>query len=89
MAVLGAVNAVNRYQTNEADMVALIGLRKVNTGDTLDVSTVTTPPFQVIQRAVILGVSSFVEIAASFAGTVVTMPAGLANDSGYLTIWGC
>lgn len=89
MAVLGAISAVNQYQTNDADMVALIGLRKVTTGDTLDVATVTLPHFQVVQRAVILGVSAFVEIAAAFAGTVVTMPAGLAGDSGYLLVWGC
>jgi hypothetical protein len=34
-------------------------------------------------------VSDFVEIAATFTGTVVTMPSGLNQSSAYLLIWGC
>lgn len=89
MAVLSAANAIVNYQRGDSDMVALIGLRNVTTGDTLDVATVTSPAFQVVKRGVVLGVSDFVEIAASFTGTVVTMPSGLNASSGYLLVWGC
>lgn len=89
MAVLDATQAIARYQTGDADMIALIGLRNVTTGDTLDVAVVTAPKFQVVKAGVVLGVSDFVEIAANFTGTVVTMPAGLSKSSGYLLILGC
>lgn len=91
MAVITANNASAKYQTNDADMLCLIAVRNVTTGDTLDLSTVgiAAPVFTQIKRAVVLGATVFVEIAAAFAGTVVTMPAGLANDGAYLLVWGC
>lgn len=89
MATLSAANAQPKYQAGDADLIALISLRNVSTGDTIDVSTVTNPPFQVVQRGVVLGISAFVEIAASFTGTVVTLPAGLSKDSAWLLLWGC
>jgi hypothetical protein len=42
----------------------------------------------VVNRAVIISITSFVEIAAQWTGTVVTMPAGMANDAGYVLAWG-
>jgi hypothetical protein len=87
VAVLTASNCKLLYAEGQADKVALFGLSKVTAGDTIDVSTVSTHLF--VSRGVVLGVSSFVEIAATFTGTVVTMPSGLSNDSGYLLIWGC
>lgn len=78
------------YSYGQADLIALFALRNVSTNDTTDLSTIgNNASFQVIKRAVILGVSDFVEIAASFSGTVVTMPSGLANSSAYLLAWGC
>ena len=87
MAVLSAVNCTLVYTAGAADKVALFALSKVSAGDTIDVATISG--FLSVNRGVVLGVSSFVEIAATFAGTVVTMPSGLTNDSGYLLIWGC
>lgn len=89
MAVLTSANAQPVYQSGQADLIALLALRHVTSGDTLDVTTVTNPAFQVVQRGVVLGISEFAEIAATFTGTTVTMPAGLSNDSAYLLIWGC
>jgi hypothetical protein len=89
MAVLTATNVIPVYQDGRADIVALFALRKVNTGDTIDISTISSPAFQIVKSGVVLGVSSFVEIAATFTGTVVTMPSGLTNDSGYLLVLGC
>lgn len=64
-------------------------MRNVTTGDTIDVAAVSAPVFQIIKRAMVMGVSDFAEIAANFAGTVVTIPAGLNASSGYLLVWGC
>lgn len=90
MAVLGQANVVPVTVRGDADIIGLYALRKVTTGDTIDLATLGTfPNFSVVQRCAVIGVSAFVEIAAAFAGTVVTMPAGLNNDSGYLMVWGC
>jgi hypothetical protein len=87
MAILTSANCTLVYTDGKADKVALFALSKVNTGDTIDVSTISD--FLIVKSGVVMGVSEFVEIAATFTGTVVTMPSGLTNDSGYLLIWGC
>lgn len=90
MAALTIANVIPEFLQGNADLIGLYGLRNVSTGDTVDLASLgTSPSFQVIQRGVVIGVSTFVEIAASFVGTVVTMPAGLNKDSGYLLVWGC
>lgn len=90
MAQLGAANVIQLYQRGDADMVGLFGLRDVSAGDTVDLSTVAAEPaFQSVKRAAVIATTDFVEIAANIAGTVVTMPAGLAVSAGYLTVWGC
>lgn len=87
MATLAAAQVIPVYTAGAADLVALFALRFVSTGDTIDVATLTN--FQIVKAGVVMGVSDFVEIAATFTGTVVTMPAGLNHSSGYLLIWGC
>lgn len=87
MATLSSANCTLVYTDGKADLVALFALRKVSAGDTVDIATLSS--FQLVNRGVVLGVSAFVEIAATFTGTVVTMPSGLAADSGYLLVWGC
>jgi len=89
MAVLTASQVVPTFLAGNADIVGLFSLRNVTTGDTIDLASISSSPvFQVIKRGVVLGVSDFVEIAATFAGTVVTMPPGLNQSSGYLLVWG-
>jgi hypothetical protein len=88
MAVLSGANAVAVYQSGMADKTALIALRNVTTGDTLDLGPSGINVLQVINRAVVIGVTAFAEIAASWSGTVVTMPSGLSTDAGYLLAWG-
>lgn len=83
-----SVNASVVYRDGAADCTVLVALRNVNDGDTLDIGPTGLNVLQFINRAVIISITSFVEIAASFTGTVVTMPAGLANDAGYLLLWG-
>jgi hypothetical protein len=88
MAVLTAQNATVVFQDGRADKVALIALRNVNTGDTLDLGASGINVMQFINRAVITSVFSFVEIAGAWSGTVVTMPSGLANDAAWLLVLG-
>jgi hypothetical protein len=87
-ALSSALNASVVYRDGHADCTVLIALRNVNTDDTLDVGPSGLNVLQVINRAVVISVTSFVEIAADWAGTVVTMPGGLATDAGYLLLWG-
>jgi hypothetical protein len=82
------VGAVPVYSDGKADRVILVGLRNVTQGDTLDLGATGMNLLSIINRVVVISVTSFVEIAGSFAGTVVTMPAGLTNDAGYLLAWG-
>lgn len=86
MAVLneGANNVSLVYSAGQADVVALFALKNVTAGDTVDMAQWLS----VLNRSVVLGISVFVEIAATFNGTVVTMPDGLSHDSGYLLLWG-
>jgi hypothetical protein len=87
VSTLTTANVIPVFQAGQADLVALFALRHVTTGDTIDLATITS--FQNIKQAVVMGVSAFVEIAATFTGTTVTMPGGLSGDSAYLLAWGC
>jgi hypothetical protein len=89
MAVIGAgTGAVRLFTDGLADRLILVGLRDVTTGDTVDLGPSGMDLLGFINRAVLLSVTSFVEIAGTWNGTVVTMPAGLANDAAYLLAWG-
>ena len=84
-----SVNSALLMRSGAADCVVLMGLRNVNAGDTLDIGPSGANQLQVIYRCVVISVTqSAVQIAASFTGTTVTMPAGLSNDTGYLLAWG-
>jgi flagella basal body P-ring formation protein FlgA len=87
VATLTSANVIPVYLDGKADLIGLFALRKVSTGDTIDLSSVCN--FQIVKAGVVLGVSDFVEIAATFTGTVVTMPSGLTSSSGYLLCLGC
>jgi hypothetical protein len=86
--ITAGVGAVPIFQAGAADRVVLVGLRNVTTGDTLDLGATGMNLLAVINRAAIISVTSFVEIAATFNGTVVTMPGGMTNDAGYILAWG-
>jgi hypothetical protein len=88
MAVLTAANAVTVHQEGRADKIGVIALRGVTTGDTLDVGPSLLNVLIVVNRAVVIGILGGAQIAASFTGTVVTMPTGMTSDTGYLMVWG-
>ena len=83
-ALVAPKNVQLLFTAGNPDVIVLFALKNVTTGDTFDVGGW----LQFINRAVVLGIISFVEIAASFSGTVVTMPSGLSNDAGYMLLWG-
>jgi hypothetical protein len=76
------------YQDGRADRLVLIALKNVTTGDTIDVGLDGLNALSFVNRGVVLGVTQFVAIAATWAGTIVEMPSGLANDVAYLLLWG-
>jgi hypothetical protein len=86
--IVPGAGAVPVFQAGIADRVILVALRDVTTGDTLDVGASGMNLLGFINRAVLLGVTSFVEIAGSWTGTVLTLPAGLSSDVAYLLAWG-
>jgi hypothetical protein len=88
MATLGIAQYEVVYRDGHADRVGLVALKNVSAGDTLELGATGANLLSVITRAAVVGVTSFVEIAASWTGTVVTMPSGLSADAAYLLVWG-
>lgn len=85
MAALIPAQYAKQWQDGQAERTALYALRNVSTGDTADL----TEDFTILKRAIILGVTVAGAAAASVSGTVATIPAGVANDAGYLLAFGC
>jgi hypothetical protein len=88
VAVLTSTQVIPMYTTGGADILGLYALRFVNAGDTIDLSTIGAPVFQLLVRCVVLGVTDAVGNYAVVSGTVATMPAGLSSASGWLLAWG-
>jgi hypothetical protein len=89
VAVLTTTQVIPKYVTGDADVIGLFALKNVAGGDTVDLATLPAPTFQLIIKAVLITTSGFAAVV-NFAGTVITMPAGMpAGSVGYLTVWGC
>lgn len=84
MATLTPNRYVLEWSNGLSAKVALYALRMVTTGDTADLGA----DFAVVKQAIMLGTTVVGSATASVAGTVVTMPAGLAADGAYLLAWG-
>lgn len=85
MAVLTSNQVVKVWDNGPSDRVVLYALRNVTTGDTADL----VDQFTLLKRAVLLGTTVAGATSAAVAGTVVTIPSGVAGDAGYLLAWGC
>lgn len=86
MAVLVHQQYPLQWQDGQADRTALYALRNVTSADTADVGE----QFTVVKRAFVMGTTVAGQAAVgTITGTVLTMPAGLANDAGYLLVFGC
>jgi hypothetical protein len=81
---LNANQYVPEWQNGEADRVALFALRNVTAGDTADLGQW----FLNLKRAVVLATTVAGAAAGTVSGTVVTLPAGLSGDAGYLLAFG-
>jgi hypothetical protein len=84
MATLTQVQVCLQYSNGEADRVALYALRKVSTGDTYDLATEFSSP----RQAIVIGTTAQMAFTAAIAGSVITIPAGLSSDAGWLLVWG-
>jgi hypothetical protein len=67
-----------------AERTNLYSLNGVTTADTIDLS----PDFKYVKRAVLLGTTVLGALAAANAGNVITIPAGVAQDAGWLLVFG-
>ena len=73
------------YTAGDADRVCLYSVINVDNLDTLDVATQFTVP----KKAVFISTTSNLAGLCTIAGTVVTWATvGLADDAGYLLVWG-
>jgi hypothetical protein len=84
MAVVPPTSVVVLWQDGIAETAVLFALRRVSTGDTVDLSAWFNPPLRgALVGATVAGVAS-----AAIAGNNLTIPAGVANDAAYLLVFG-
>jgi hypothetical protein len=85
VAVLTPAQVVKVYGSGDADRVVLYALRKVTSADTIDLSADFSSPKQAfIMGATVIGTAA----VSTITGTVLTLPAGLSNDAGWMLVWG-
>lgn len=84
MAVLTEQRVVRQWSSGDAEKTAVYALRRVTSGDTIDLAA----DFSELKRAVAVGTTVAGQAVVNVAGTVATMPAGLANDAGFLLVYG-
>jgi uncharacterized membrane protein len=72
------------YQSGVCGRTALYSLKNVDASDTVDVAA----QFKVVKRAGIVSDTGTTIGATTIAGTVLTIPAGLADDGIWLIVCG-
>jgi hypothetical protein len=89
MTALTSAQVVRVWSDGAADLAALYRVSRVTAGDTADLGpSGVTPDFQLVKQAAMLATTISGTAACSVSGTVVTFPAGLNSDAGYLLVWG-
>lgn len=88
MAVITGTQVRKVHDNTGPDRVCLYVLSKVTAADTVDLGPTGMGDYLLVKQAAMLATTVAGTAACSVAGTVVTMPAGLANDAGYLLAWG-
>lgn len=89
MAVISGQQVTIAYQEGTAAKIALVAVKNVTTGDTLDLGpTGASAQFRQLKGAVMLGSTVIGSAAASISGTTITMPAGLTNDAAWVLAFG-
>jgi hypothetical protein len=84
MAELSEIQYVHQFSDGVADKMVLFALRNVSSDDTANIQN----HLQALERAVVMGTTADVTAEALVEGTLVTMPAGLTNDAGWLLVFG-
>ena len=89
MAALTSAQISRVYANDAPDRVCLYKVTKVTAGDTVDIGPAgVLGDYQLVKQAAMLATTVAGTAACTVSGTVVTMPAGLTNDAGYLITWG-
>lgn len=79
------LNFVKVHDDGDSERIVLYALRRVTAGDTADLSADFNPPI----RASLVGTTlAGVATVVTFASNTITIPAGPANDAGYLLVYG-
>lgn len=69
---------------------ALLAIKNATTADTLDVGqSGAINVFSRVKAAIMCGTTVIGTAGASVSGTVITIPAGLSNDSAFVLVFGC
>jgi hypothetical protein len=84
MAVLAAGQVSQLWSDGQAEHLALFTVKKVSTGDTIDLSA----QFRVLLQVVFMGATVAGIATATFAGTTVTAPTGLTTAGAYMLVQG-
>lgn len=89
MAAMTAAQIKRVYASDAPDRTVLYEVSKVTAADTVDLGSAgVAQDYQLVKQAAMLATTVAGTASCSVSGTVVTMPAGLANDAGYLLVWG-
>lgn len=90
MAAVTAQQVSMEWVEGSSARSALLAVKNVTTGDTLDVgSGGAINVFSRVKAAIMCGTTVIGTAGASVAGTTVTIPAGLSNDSAFVLVFGC
>jgi hypothetical protein len=84
VATLTTSNIVRMYTDGMADRLCVYAMRHVTTADTVDLAADFSAP----KTAIVLGTTTVMAFTAAISGTVLTIPAGLSADGGWLMVWG-
>jgi len=68
--------------------VVLYALRKVTAGDTIDLSVDFNPPIAAALIGTAGAAAGTSAVVTTFAGNVLTIPAGPSNSAGVMVVWG-
>jgi len=88
VAVLNAQNVFKVFADGDSDRVVLYALRKISTGDTVDVGLGALNDFLAPKAAAVIGTTVTLIASCVITGTVVTIPLSMTNDAGWLLVWG-
>lgn len=91
MAVINAQQVVVPWYDGDVDRKAVVGLKNVTTGDTVDLGVggaVSGGLFNGVERAVAIGLTVVGTAVVSVTGNVLTVPAGIAGDAIIVLVYG-